>query len=163
MVKLNRFYLFTALTCVYAVFIFYLSSLSSLPGPSEHGFLYGLVHFLEDFGLKALMYPFYPAYLYPDKFAHVLLYLGFGLLLNRTLSSSKNGVLSEYAVPFAISIGTFYAVTDELHQTFVPYRTASSMDLLADFMGLLFAQFLILIYCYIKRCYKQRRKSIGVS
>jgi len=151
MVKLTKYHIFVALTCVYAVFLFLLSSVSSLPGPSELGFLSRLVHFLEDQGLKVLVYPFYLVYLYPDKCAHMMLYLGFGLLLNRTLSSSKIDVLSKYAVPFAISIGTLYAITDEVHQAFVPYRTASSMDLVADFAGLLVAQLLILMYVSIKR------------
>jgi VanZ family protein len=151
MVKLNKFHIFVALTCVYAIFLFYLSSLSSLPGPPELGFLYELVHYLEDLGLKFLIYPFYFAYRYPDKFAHVILYMVFGLLLNPTLSSSKNEVLSEYAAPFSLLIGTLYGITDEFHQYFVPYRSASSVDLFADFMGLLFAQLFILIYFGIKR------------
>jgi len=154
MVKLNRFYVFAALTCVYAAFIFYLSSVSSLPGLSDLGFLFRLVHFFEDSSLKFLVYPFYLLYRYPDKFAHVLLYLGFGLLLNRAFNSSKNGVLSKYTVPFAISIGTLYAVTDEFHQAFVPYRTASSMDLFADFIGLFFAQLIIIIYYGVKKLLK---------
>jgi VanZ family protein len=151
MVKLNKFHIFVALTCVYAIFLFYLSSLSSPPGPPELGFLYGIVHFLEDLGLKFLIYPFYLVYRYPDKFAHVILYMVFGLLLNPTLNSSKKEVLSKYAAPFSLLIGTLYGVTDEFHQYFMPYRSASSMDLFADFMGLLFAQLLILIYFGIKR------------
>ena len=149
--KLNKFHIFVSLTCVYAIFLFSLSSLSSPPGPPELGLLYGVVHFLEDLGLKFLIYPFYFAYRYPDKFAHAILYMGFGLLLNPTLSSSKIEVLSKYAAPFSIAIGTLYGVTDELHQFFVPYRSASSMDLCADFMGLLFAQLLIFVYFSIKR------------
>ena len=149
--KLNKFHIFVSLTCVYAVFLFSLSSLSSPPGPLELGLLYGIVHFLEDLGLKFLIYPFYFAYRYPDKFAHAILYMGFGLLLNPTLSSSKIEVLSKYAAPFSIAIGTLYGVTDELHQFFVPYRSASSMDLCADFMGLLFAQLVIFVYFGIKR------------
>ena len=151
MVKLNKFHIFVSFTCVYAVFLFYLSSLSSPPGPPELGFLYGIVHFLEDLGLKFLIYPFYFAYRYPDKFAHVILYMGFGLLLNPTLRSSKKEVLSKYAAPFSIAIGTLYGVTDEFHQYFVPFRSASSMDLFADFMGLLFAQLLFIFYFGIKR------------
>ena len=157
MVKLNKYHIFVALTCAYAVFLFFLSSVSSLPGPSEFGFLVGLMHFFEDSGLKILAYPFYLTYLYPDKFAHMILYMGFGLLLNWTLSNSKNGVLSKYSVPFAISIGTLYAVTDEFHQAFVPYRTASSMDLVADFAGVLAAQLLILMYFGIKRLLSEGR------
>ncbi len=150
MVKLNKFHIFVALTSVYAVFLFYLSSLSSTPGPPGLGFLYGIVHLLEDLGLKFLIYPFYFVYRYPDKFAHVILYMGLGLLLNPTLSSSKNEVMSKYAAPFSIAIGTLYGVTDEFHQYFVPYRSASSPDLFADFIGLLFAQLLILVYQRIK-------------
>lgn len=151
MVKLNRFNIFAALTCAYAIFLFYLSSLSSLPSLSELKFLFEMAHFLEDVGLKILVYPFYLVYLYSDKSAHVILYLVFGLFLNWTLSSTKTGALSKYAIPFSIFIGTFYAVTDEFHQAFVPYRTASSMDLFADFIGLLAAQLLLLIYLGMKK------------
>ena len=162
MVKLNKFHIFVALTCTYAAVLFYLSSLSSPPGPPELGFLYVLVHFLEDLGLKFLIYPLYFVYRYPDKFAHVILYLGLGLLLNPTLNSSKNEVLSKYAAPLSLLIGTLYGVTDEFHQYFVPYRSASSMDLFADFMGLLFAQLLILFYFGTKRWLKSKDKS-GMS
>ena len=148
---MSKFQIFAALTCMYTVFLFYLSSLSSLPDPSDTGFLYGPVHFLEDRGLKYLIYPFYFAYRYPDKFAHMVLYLGLGLLLNPTLKSSKNEALSKYAVPLSLLIGTLYGLTCELHQVFVPYRSASLMDLFADFMGLVFAQLLFLFYSFIKR------------
>ncbi len=159
MVKLSKFHIFLSLTCVYAMFLFYLSSLSSPPGPSGLGFLYGLVHLLEDLGLKFLVYPFYFAYRYPDKFAHVILYMGLGLLLNPTLSSSKNEVLSKYAALLSIVIGTLYGVTDEFHQYFVPYRSPSSMDLLADFMGLLFAQLLLFVYSGMAGVLKSKDKS----
>jgi VanZ family protein len=155
MMKLNRFHIFVTLTCVYAVFLFSLSSLSSPPDPSGwsslRAFVAELMYLLEDMGLKFLVYPLYFAYRYPDKFGHVIIYMGFGLLLNPTLSSSKNEVLSKYAVPFSLLIGTLYGITDEVHQYFVPYRSASSMDLFANFVGLLLAQLLFLFYLGIKR------------
>jgi VanZ family protein len=116
-----------------------------------------LVQLLEDWGLTILLYPFYLAYRYQDKFAHVLLYLGFGLLLNRAASSSQNGTVSKYAAPFSLMIGGLYALSDEVHQTFVPYRTASPMDLVADFVGLLCAQLLVLMYFGIKRFFREKR------
>lgn len=149
--KQNKFHLFLVLTCAYAISMFSLSSVSSIASLSEPGFLFGLVHFLEDLGLKKLLYPFSLAYLYPDKFAHVILYLGFGLLLYQTLKRSKNGALNNHAALFSVLIGALFAITDEVHQAFVPYRTASSMDLVADVAGLLFAQLLILLYFGIKR------------
>jgi VanZ family protein len=155
MVKLNKYHLFVALTCAYAVFLFYLSSVSSFPGPPDLGFLDRLVQFLEDWGLTILLYPFYLAYRHPDKFAHLILYLGFGLLLNRAASSSQNGIVSKYAAQFSLIIGGLYALTDEVHQAFVPYRTPNSIDLLADFVGLLVAQLLILAYFGIKRFFRE--------
>jgi VanZ family protein len=154
MQKSNNFHLFLILTCAYAISLFLLSSVSSIAPLSEPGFLSGLIHFLEDLGLKKLLYPFSLAYLHPDKFAHVILYIGFGLLLYQTLKRSKNGVLSNHAALCSVLIGTLFAVTDEVHQAFVPYRTASSMDLVADVAGLLFAQLLILLYFGIKRLLK---------
>ena len=158
MKKLNKFHIFVALTCVYALIIFYLSSLSSPPGPPGIGFLYGLVHVLEDLGLESLLYPFYFAYRYPDKFAHAILYMGLGILLYLTLRSSRNEVLIKYAAPLSIAIGTLYGLTDEVHQSFVLYRSASTKDLCADFVGLLCAQLLILSYIGLKRWLSERRR-----
>lgn len=153
-IKPTKFCIFATITCTYAVFLFYLSSLSFPPAPPDLGFLYAFAYRLEDLGLSFLIYPFYFAYRHPDKFAHFVLYFGLGLLLKPTLSSSSNGVVSKYAVPFSIAIGTLYGATDEFHQSFVPYRSASSMDLYADFLGLLFAQILILFYLGVKRLVK---------
>jgi VanZ family protein len=157
MEKPNKFHIFMALTCVYALIIFYLSSLSAPPGPPSIEFLYGVVSFFEDLGLESLSYPFYFTYKYPDKFAHLILYMGLGILLYLTLRSSRNDVLSKYAAPLSIAIGTLYGLTDELHQAFVAYRSASSMDLFADFVGLLCAQLLILSYIGVKRWLNERR------
>jgi VanZ family protein len=157
MTKWSKFHIFMALTCVYALIIFYLSSLSAPPGPPGIGFLYGLVHVLEDLGLETLLYPFYFAYRYPDKFAHAILYMGLGILLYLTLSSSRKVFLINYAAPLSIAIGTLYGLTDEIHQSFVLYRSTSTMDLCADFAGLLIAQLLILSYIGVKRWLGERR------
>ena len=161
MIKPTKFRVFAIITGAYAVFLFYLSSLSSPPELPEFGFLYAFAYQLKDWGLSFLVYPFYFAYRHPDKFAHFVLYTGLGLLLSPTLNGSKSGVLSKYAAPLSIFIGTLYGVTDEFHQSFVPYRSASSGDLCADFMGLVFAQFLILIYFGIKRWLKSKKKRDG--
>ncbi|RLI49437.1 MAG: hypothetical protein DRP09_20655 [Candidatus Thorarchaeota archaeon] len=157
-----------ALTCTYALFIFFLSSLSSPPTPSNAGFFIELVkevmNLLEGLGLEFLLYPFYAVYLYPDKFMHALLYMGFGLLLNMTFRNAKNADLSRYPAFAAVIIGTFYALTDEFHQSFVPYRNPSLTDLLADFTGLVLAQLLILVYPGILKLLskkgRKRRNSI---
>jgi uncharacterized membrane protein/VanZ family protein len=157
MMDRRKFRIFVALTCVYAVFIFYLSSLSSPPGPQGIAFLSGVVHFIADLGLGFLLVPVYIVFQHSDKFAHAILYTGFGLLLYLVLRSSRKDVLIKYAAPLSILIGTLYAVTDELHQSFVLYRSASSMDLGADFAGLLCAQLLVVIYIGVKRWLSERK------
>ncbi|CAD6492160.1 MAG: VanZ like family protein [Candidatus Argoarchaeum ethanivorans] len=155
MIRFDKFRVLVFLTCGYALFIFFLSSLSSPPSPHDIGFLREfmgeLMGLFEDNRLKFLLSPLYIAYLHPDKFAHVVLYMVLGLLLNRTLSCADNAFLKRYPALFAIFIGTLYGVTDEFHQMFVPYRTSSSIDLFADFLGLLFVQLLIVFYSGIIR------------
>ena len=64
-----------------------------------------------------------------DKLVHVLLYFPLGLLLHRSLSS-----------PVLVwAIGVLFAISDEWHQSFVPGRTASIADGVADVCGLLLA------------------------
>jgi len=121
----DKFKVFMMLTIAYAVFIFYLSSLSSPPSPSDLGFLRGFlresIQLLEDLGLKFLIYPFYLAYLYPDKFEHLVLYMFFGLLLHLTLRNSKN--FSKYACSFSVLIGTLYGISDEIHRNSPVFRS----------------------------------------
>jgi VanZ family protein len=59
--------------------------------------------------------------------AHAVEYAVFGALLARALGARL----------LAFSAGIAYAVTDELHQSFVPGRVASGIDLLVDAVGLL--------------------------
>jgi len=110
--------------------------------------LYKFAALLEDWGVSFLVYPFYIAYKHPDKFAHTILYMGFGLLLYLTLRARSS---VPRAAALSLLIGTFYGATDEFHQSFVPYRSANAMDLLADVVGLLLAQLLIFIYLGIKK------------
>jgi VanZ family protein len=68
-------------------------------------------------------------------------------VLGDVLSSGAHGV--EYAVfgallfravgarALAFAAGFAYAITDEIHQSFVPGRQASAVDLLVDAVGLL--------------------------
>ena len=109
-------------------------------------------------GLEVLVYPFYIAYLYPDKVAHVLLYLVLGLLLHLLFRSSSYRALSTRPGLFAVLFGVLYGVTDELHQYFVPSRSASALDLAADLLGFLIAQLLIFLYAGFKNVIKVEHK-----
>lgn len=61
------------------------------------------------------------------KLAHVGEYAVLGALLLRALSATGP----------ALVLGVMYAVTDEIHQHFVPGRTASALDVVIDAVGVL--------------------------
>lgn len=67
-----------------------------------------------------------------DAVAHVLLYAGLGAALgygrSRVSRTPRHWVL--------LMAGLLYALSDEFHQGFVPGRTPSAGDLLADAAGL---------------------------
>ncbi len=112
-----------ALAGAWAALIFVLSSRANLPGP---GFPYG------------------------DKILHagefgVLAWLLARALLPPMLASRRKG-LAIYWVAGVSSL--IYALSDEMHQAFVPGRSCEISDLLADSAGILLA--LVLMPLYLK-------------
>ena len=77
-----------------------------------------------------------------DKIAHFGAYLVLGLLLTHATSRSGMPVL------LAIGLGFFYGVTDEMHQSRVPGRSAELADWIADAAGTLVG---VLIYLWVSR------------
>jgi len=139
-------YVYVAIACVYAGIIFYLSSLSSPPNPIKAEFLFQLYRLMKNAGVEFLAYPFYFAYRYPDKFVHMVLYMGFGFTLNPALRNT----VGKHTELYSLAVGVSYGALDEFHQSFVPYRSASAADLLADFFGLLISQVIIFTVMYVK-------------
>ncbi len=158
----NRFNVFLSLSIIYALLIFYLSSRSSLGDPGiildflNLESLKDMIASLQHSNIEILLYPFYIFSKYPDKLTHIILYAGFGLLIYLALKHSSNPVIRNYAFILAIIIGTAYGASDEIHQSFVPGRTASVYDLLADIIGLTFAQIILFIK---DRLYYTRERS----
>ncbi len=70
-----------------------------------------------------------------DKPWHLLAYLGLGVLTLRAVAGGLGAWISWRAAAVATAIAVGYAVSDELHQMFVPGRSAQLSDLLADAMG----------------------------
>jgi VanZ family protein len=70
-----------------------------------------------------------------DKYLHVAGYALLGVLFFRAFRSLYVG--NRLFVVFLVSIlaSTAYGISDEIHQYFVPYRTADVMDALADMVG----------------------------
>ncbi|WP_407356675.1 VanZ family protein [Methanolobus sp. WCC5] len=152
----NRKDIFIALTILYAGFIFFLSSRSDLSIPAsifKIPLMYELAYILEGLGLAYFIDIAEYAHQNMDKIAHMILYFGLGILLHLTFRNSENVILRRYAAIFAFSLGIIYGITDEIHQSFVPGRTASMHDLLANGIGLTIAQilFVILILVNLQR------------
>ncbi|MDI6791269.1 MAG: VanZ family protein [bacterium] len=100
---------------LWAGFIFYLSSLSVVPGPS-----------LDIPGL--------------DKAAHLVEYTILAILLARALKNSDSKGLSNNWGSLTIVIAILYGITDETHQYFVPLRESDVYDLLFDSLGAVIGQ-----------------------
>lgn len=80
------------------------------------------------------------------KLLHIIEYATLNLLLFRGFNSLKNKF---FAFPdklfFSFLIAILYAVSDEIHQTFVPTREGKIRDVFIDFIGI------YLMHIYIKR------------
>ena len=93
---------------IYMAAIFYASSLTNPPVPSN-----------------------------TDKPLHWLAYLGLAVLVVRALAGGLPRRISLAVAAAAVAITITYGATDELHQLFVPGRTADVYDLMADAAGAL--------------------------
>jgi VanZ family protein len=98
--------------CLYAAFIFCLSSQSFFPDT--------LPSYIEKLG---------------DKSHHMMAYGLFGVLWYRAFRFCSGRWAASRAVVLAIVASTLYGVTDEIHQSFVPLREADVWDLAADAVG----------------------------
>ena len=68
-----------------------------------------------------------------DKVFHLLLYSPLGFIIAYALSRSTRG--AKHLIFLAAFLAFLYGLTDEIHQHFVPGRSASALDLMADGMG----------------------------
>jgi len=94
---------------LYAGLIFYLSSLSLLPVSVEIPFI--------------------------DKLEHTLEYAILGILLMRAFINREFKLDRRSAFALAVIIAYFYGISDEIHQAFVPGRTATISDSFFDLIG----------------------------
>jgi VanZ family protein len=70
-----------------------------------------------------------------DKPLHWLAYLGLAVLVVRALAGGLPRRISHGVAAAAAAITIAYGATDEVHQMFVPGRTADVYDLMADAAG----------------------------
>ncbi|MDH4082305.1 MAG: VanZ family protein [Nitrospira sp.] len=106
--------------CAYAVLIFYMSS-QSHPEESLPSFVFNL----------------------SDKVLHAAEYALLGALCYRALRGSSNDVWRQQAIPVAILLASVYGISDEVHQSFVPFRDSSWLDWVADTIGSMLGAFVM--------------------
>lgn len=83
-----------------------------------------------------------PLFPFADKIIHFFVYaILAGLLRHSFSTTSSKG--SRYLFIYAAAIATFYGVTDELHQYFVPGRNCDFWDLLTDAIGSLAGAYIV--------------------
>jgi VanZ family protein len=70
-----------------------------------------------------------------DKTAHLVAYAVLGALVIRAVSGARWAGCTPWAAAMAWTVATVYGLTDEWHQMFVPGRTPSVSDLVADAAG----------------------------
>lgn len=88
-----------------------------------------------------------------DKINHFGAYGLLSVLLYLNLYfQDKIKLLNKFPATFTVLIASIYGLLDELHQMFVPGRSAEFLDWLADFSGSLVA---VLISRYLIRRFKQ--------
>jgi VanZ family protein len=99
------------ITIIIALIIFYVSSLTFTLGPPS-----------PITSIKPILY-------------HIFAFFGLAFFLLITLVKGKH---KEFIFP-AILIAIIYAITDEIHQLFVPGRFGSISDVITDSIGIIFA------------------------
>jgi len=76
-----------------------------------------------------------PDFNYSDKLLHVGAYAVLSALFFRAIRAGKPSSKTVYTIMLCVVFTTLYGVSDEVHQHFVPSRSADMMDVMADFIG----------------------------
>jgi VanZ family protein len=95
---------------------------------------------------------------YPDKLLHVSEYLVLAVLLARALNNGIRRPVPMARLLLAWALCSGYAVTDEIHQIFVPGRSPDARDALADACG---AALGLLMLQAAQRAWLRRRPGSG--
>ncbi len=89
-----------------------------------------------------------PSIIHIDKLAHLLVY---GLLAGTVIYAFQPGYRiksPKFVCFFTIIICFVFGVSDEFHQTFIPYRSASINDIVADTLGAVIVSGIWLRLCF---------------
>ena len=81
-----------------------------------------------------------------DKILHIMVYVPFGFLLFRGICNTKTSVSRGMLLGIVFLISFLYGLSDEIHQSFVPGRNASIIDMIADTIGGLVGGYVYILF-----------------
>lgn len=90
------------------------------------------------------------------KLAHFTLYTIGGMLITIMVLQFKDNI--KQTKTMSVLLGTMYAVTDEIHQLFVPGRSGELRDVAIDSSGVLLGVVVVSLLVYIKGNIKGGKK-----
>lgn len=89
------------------------------------------------------------------KGAHLSIYTLVGILIMSFISTYK--IHLKYKFLISIIVGLIYACSDEIHQSFIPGRTASVIDVGIDTSGVLLGIILVLIIISVYKSLTEKK------
>jgi len=116
---------------------------SAVRGPDARGVLLAWVPAAAYMALiwfiSSLEAPTFPTSLFPlrDKGVHFVEYGVLGFLLAHACLRTFARLPTHRVALFAVLFGVLWGLFDEIHQAFVPGRSADALDLVADSIGVL--------------------------
>lgn len=103
--------------------------------------LYCILIFLQSSHPSPDIAPHWPFF---DKVLHFFAYALLGALFLRAFNTTRMNHLLKLTILLSILLSSLYGISDEIHQSFVPYRTADAVDALADILGSAFGVYIFL-------------------
>ncbi len=99
------------------------------------------------FGLSSVPGRVYPrvSLTFADKLVHIAVYAVFGWLCARALLWTKRARPRWRTLVAAVALASSYGISDEVHQWFVPGRSADWRDVVADAIGAALGAALLLL------------------
>ncbi len=76
-----------------------------------------------------------PDWPFIDKILHFAGYALLGALFLRAFKTTPIKHNLKLVLILSVLLSALYGISDEIHQSFVPFRTADPMDVLADILG----------------------------
>ncbi len=91
------------------------------------------------------------------KSAHIFLFAGLGTLLTVAVSLHTDKRILRFVIP--CGIGILYAISDEVHQHYIPGRSGNITDVLWDMLGILIGCLAVKLVVVVLNKFKKRKKA----